>query len=309
MITLLKEADEAYIPAMGLDDGVWIRVIDPEPSEQDRLKDEFGLDPDFLSDVLDMDELARIEKEDGGFNAIIRIPVFDPEKEFSYYTVPYGIISRAGYLMTICMVDNPVSQDILHRRIRELKLMSGNNFILNITLRASLYYLRFLKEISRKTSSIEQDLHKAVKNTDLTELLRYQKSLLYFNTSLRSNELLLEKIHKLSAWRLSEDEQETFEDARIELKQALEMANIYTNILNGMVDTFSSVISNNLNAVMKRLTVVNLALMIPTLFASIYGMNVDLPFQKEAWTFYGILALAMGSLFLVLWIFRKKSMY
>lgn len=308
-MTFLKEADYGYITVDFPAPDLWIQVVDPDPAEQERLKAECGVDPDFLSDILDIDELSRIEKTDDGFQAILRIPVYDPDREFSYFTVPYGIISRPGQLITICLVDNPVNQDLANRRIRDLKLMNGLNVILNVILRASLYYLRFLKDIHRKTAVIERDLHKSIKNDELAELLRFQKSLVYFTTSIRSNELLPEKIHKLSAWRLDEDEQETLEDARIELRQAMEMANIHSNILSGTVDTFASVISNNANTVMKRLTLVSLTLMIPTLLASLYGMNVPLPFQHEAWAFWAIVGAAVVTALTAMLFFRKKSMF
>lgn len=309
MLTLLKEVDRGFIPVDYMEPDLWIQVIDPSLDEQERLKTECGVDPDFLSDILDIDEQSRIEKDGEGFNAILRMPVFDPDKEFSYYTVPYGIISRPGLLITICLVENPVNQDLMNHRIRGIRLLNGNSFILNVILRASLYYLRFLKDINRKTTIMERDLHKAIRNSELTDLLRFQKSLVYFTTSLRSNELLLEKIHKLSAWRLDEEEQETLEDVRIELRQAMEMANIYSNILSGTVETFAGVISNNANTVMKRLTLVSLTLMIPTLVASLYGMNVNLPFQHEPWAFFAVVGAALGVALTALLIFKKKSMF
>lgn len=309
MITLLKENTHGFVPVSTLENGVWLRAIDPNAEEQERLKTEFGVDPDMLSDILDIDEQARIEKEADGLTAIIRIPVFDPEREVAYFTVPYGIIIRQGCVITVCLCDNPVGQDVLHHRIRGLNMGNANNLILNSILRASVYYLRFLKDINRLTGKIERDLHKAVRNVELLELMRYQKSLVYFTTSLRTNELLLEKIQKLSAWHLSEDEQETLEDVRIELKQAMEMARIYNNIVTGLMDTFSSIISNNLNNVMKSLTTVSVTLMLPTLVASVYGMNVDLPFQHQSWAFVWVLGLAAVLPLVAIWIFKIKKLY
>lgn len=263
----------------------------------------------MLSDILDIDEQSRLEKEDDGLTAIIRIPVLDPEREVAYFTVPYGIIIRQGCVITVCLYDNPVSQDVLHHRIRGLNMGNANNLILNSILRASVYYLRFLKDINRRIGIIEKDLHRSVRNVELLDLMRYQKSLVYFTTSLRTNELLLEKIQKLSAWHLNEEEQETLEDVRIELKQAMEMAKIYNNIVTGLMDTFTSIISNNLNNVMKSLTTLSVTLMLPTLVASVYGMNVDLPFQHKPWAFIWVIALAAVLPLTALVIFKWKKLY
>ncbi len=309
MITLLKDNGRGFYPVEDLQDGVWVRVIDPGSDEQEDLKERFQLDDDVLSDMLDADEQSRIEKEDDGLTCIIRLPIFAPDREVPYFTVPFGIIVRTGVVITVSLFDNPIAQDMLHRRIRGIDLFKPHNLILNTILRSALYYMRYLKDINRRTTTIERDLHGSVKNADLTQLLHFQKSFVFFNTSLRSNELLLEKINKLSAWQLNEDEQETLEDARIELKQAIEMAKIYSNILSGMVDTFSSVVANNLNQVMKRLTLVNLTLMIPTLLASLYGMNVTLPFQEQSWAFWGILAVAVTISISAWVIFRVKKLF
>lgn len=309
VISIWKDLPDGFRPLDEPEQGCWIRAVDPNAEEQERLRSDFGVDPDFLNDVLDIDEQSRIERDDQGISVIIRIPLYLPEREVEYFTVPYGIIIRGDALITMCLYDNPISQDMQNRRIRGMDLSQANSIILHSILRSVQYYLRYLKDINRKTGTIERVLHKAVKNTELMELMTLQKSLVYFTTSLRANEMLLEKIHKLAAWQLSPDEQEILEDVFIDQKQAIEMARIYSNILTGMMNSFASVISNNLNAVMKRLTVISLMLMIPTLVASIYGMNVGLPFQDNPWAFPVVVGIALLVSSVVLIVFRWKKLY
>lgn len=309
MITIFREHDDGFRQLEGFEPDCWVRVIDPNAEEQERLREEFAVDPDFLNDVLDIDEQSRLERDERGVSVILRIPLFIPEREVEYFTVPYGIIVRGGTLVTICLYENPISHDMQNRRIRGMDLTQPNNIILNTILRSVQYFLRFLKDINRRTGMIERDLHKAVKNTGLMELMTLQKSLVYFTTSLRANEMLLEKIHRLSAWQLSPDEQETLEDVLIDQRQAIEMAKIYSNILAGTSNSFASIISNNLNVVMKRLTMVSLTLMVPTLVASIYGMNVPLPGQHEPSAFIFIMGGIVLIALIAFLVFRWKKLY
>ena len=242
-------------------------------------------------------------------SAFVRIPVYEAEKEVPYFTVPLGIIILKDLIITVCMKDNPIIQDLMENRIRNFELYNKKMFILHVLLRSANYYLRFLKEINRQTNMIERDLQKSVKNNELIRLLEIEKSLVFFTTSIRSNELLMAKLQKTNFFdlALSESESDLLEDVLTENKQAIEMANIYSNILSGMMDAFALVISNNLNVVMKRLTSISIILMIPTLLASLYGMNVDLPFQGSPFAFLGI---AFASIILsvsgVIFFMRKK---
>jgi magnesium transporter len=174
-----------------------------------------------------------------------------------------------------------------------LDIRNKSAFVLNLLGRAAFTYLKALKELNKRTAIIERELQKSVKNYELIQLLSIQKSLVYFTTSIKTNELLLEKLQKSSLIHFKEDEKELLEDVLTENKQAIEMANIYSSILTGTMDAFASVISNNLNIVMKRLTTVSIVLMIPTLISSLYGMNVEMPFQHTAFAFPGILGICL----------------
>jgi magnesium transporter len=273
MITPMKMGAQGFELAASEAVAAWVHAINPTTAEQDRLKKQFKVDPDLLTDILDIDELARIEKEDDGLSAIIRIPIYDPEREVPYFTAPFGIIMRPNTVITVCLFDNPLSQDILKQRIRGLNFDNANSLILNSILRSSIYYHRYLKNLNRKISVIEQELHSSVRNVELLDLMRAQKSLTLFAASLRTNDLLLEKIHKLSAWPLDADELELLEDTRIEIKQCSEMARIYAKNTDDLMDAFSSVTNNNQNTLIKKLTIVSVVFMPLNIMGSIGGMS------------------------------------
>lgn len=272
----------------------WIDVVDPGKDELQILEREYGVNPEHLLDIMDLDEQARFEKEDDYTLLIVRLPLLDPRGELPYYTLPCGILLFSDRIITICQQNNEVLDELRMGRARGLDPANKSAFVLHLLGRAAIVYLRYLKDINRRTSAIEKDLQRSVKNNELTQLLSYEKSLVYFTTSLKSNEILLEKIQAARLFRVKEDELELLEDVLTDNKQAIEMANIYSSILTGTMDAFASVISNNLNRVMRRLTIVSIVLMIPTLISSFFGMNVDLPFQNVPLAFLGIFG---GSLF------------
>ena len=256
----------------------WIDVVDPTKDEISSLEREHTINPDHLFDIMDIDEQSRIEKEDDYTLVICRLPVYDARLEVSYFTVPCGVLLFADKIVTICQSDNEVLEEIRNGRVKGLNLRNKSAFILHLFSRAAICYLRYLKDINRRTAVIEGELQRSVKNHELTQLLSIEKSLVYFTTSIKSNEILLEKFPTARAIRFSEDEAELLEDVLTDNKQAIEMSGIYSDILSGMMDAFASVISNNLNIVMKRLTVVSIVLMIPTFVVSMFGMNVKVPF-------------------------------
>jgi magnesium transporter len=247
---------------------------------------------------MDADEQARIEKEDEYLAFIVRLPVYDASYEVSYFTLPLGIILFPDKIVTVCQRSSDALDDLTGNRVRGFSVKSKNSFVLYLLGRAAFTFLRALKELNKKTNIIERELQKSVKNNELIQLLSLQKSLVYFTTSIKTNELLLEKLQKSPLIRFREEERELLEDVVTENKQAIEMANIYSSILTGTMDAFASVISNNLNIVMKRLTIVSIVLMIPTLITSFYGMNVALPFEGSLFTVWGIIAFSLlASLF------------
>jgi len=292
MITIWKQNGSGIIHSALLEAHSWVHVTDPTPFEIATLEAEHGVPQDVIADMLDADERSRWEREDAIQIIIMRVPCHDAQKDVPYFTIPLGIILLPELIVTVCLQENPVVSDLSENKVRHLNLHNKNNFILNVFVRTLSYFLRYLKEINRQTSVIEQELHRSVRNDELVRLLRMEKALVYFTTSLKSNELLLDKLKRTTLHALTEEESDILEDIETEQRQTIEMSNIYSNILTGMMDAFASVISNNLNVVMKRLTIISIVLMIPTFFASLYGMNVALPFQHSPFAFLGIVVVS-----------------
>jgi magnesium transporter len=287
----------------------WTNLVGPTVAELREIEEKYNIFPDTLSDLLDTDELSRVEKEDNYILVIMRVPLHRPEDEIPYTTVPMGIVFTGNTVITISAVENEIIKDLSENKVRGFTLVSRSSFLLHLFMRAAVYYLRYLKEINRHTASIQKELQRSVENNELIELLSYEKALVFFTTSLKSNELLIDKIHRPLFFSFTEEEQDLYEDCVTETRQAIEMSNIYSNILSGMMDAFASVISNNLNVVMKRLTVINLILMVPTLIASVFGMNIDIPFQHANWAFAAVIGLSVGLSFFGTIFLRRLKFY
>ncbi|MCH5288618.1 MAG: magnesium transporter CorA family protein [Treponema sp.] len=264
---------------------VWVDARNVTADEMRELEETYRIDHEQMLDIVDPDELSRIEKDDDCVIAILRLPVFQPNITPQYFTAPVGIVMVPDKIITICWTDCEVLKDISANRIKDLTLNDFPAFIIRILSRAHTMFLRYLKEIYRRTTGIQQELQEAVANSELIQLLNMEKSLTTFATSLRSNQQLLEKIRKTRILTLDEDDREWLDDVEIDSRQAMEMADTYSTITAGTMDAFASVISNNMNMVMKRLTVFSIALAIPTIITSFMGMNIRLPWGNAAsWT-------------------------
>lgn len=265
------------------------------------LEDKFCVEQENLLDFLDPDELSRIEKnEDENYIVtIIRLPVFSPSDDVSYFTAPLGIIIKDRFFITICWTDCEVLKDFAANRVKELSLKDFPAFTIRFMARADMMFLRYLKELNRRTTSIQNEVMRSVQNQELVQLQNIQKSLVYFTTSLKSNQMLLEKFRKTRIIKLDEEDQDWIDDVEIDNRQALEMADTYTQLMAQTNDTLTSIISNNLNIVMKKLAILNLVLMAPTLITSFYGMNVKLPFENTGkWAVVIVTVLCLVSIFI-----------
>lgn len=303
MIIIRTQGEKGLVQSNSVSKDCWVDARNVSKEDLVKLEKEFGIASELLADIMDIDEQARIEKEDEYTAIIARLPVFDDSNETAHFTVPIGIIMFPDKIVTVCQRSSDVLDDLTGHRIRDFSIKNKGSFVLNLLGRAAMNYLRALKDLNKKTAIIERELQKSVKNNELVQLLTIQKSLVYFTTSIKTNELLLEKLQKSPFIHFKEEEQELLEDVLTDNKQAIEMANIYSSILTGTMDAFASVISNNLNRVMRRLTIISIMLMIPTLITSFFGMNVPLPFQEGSLTFAGIigasvLASSLGALLL-----------
>ena len=308
MIQYFKVSGQRFVPAISRGDAFWIHLQNPSAEEVSEIVQHYELEPDFITDLEDTDENARMEYEDGALLIIIRVPIYYKHKTATvpFSTSPLGIIATTEKLLTVSFYESEILTQYLECKHRPFNI-TQQSFILHLALRNATYYLKFLKEINRRTSRIENELHQSMRNKELIRLLRLEKSLVFFNTSLKSNEIILERMQR-SRWLQNDPEAEDLiEDVIIENKQAIEMANIYSSILSGMMDAFASIISNNLNVVMKFLTSITILISIPTLIASIYGMNVHLPFQESPYAFAIVIGVAVIiSLCMVLVFIRKR---
>jgi magnesium transporter len=291
--------------------GCWINVSQPSQEEISRLQDEFNVPQDIIQDILDADERPRVEYDDEWSLVIIRIPVATTNNGVPFSTVPLGVFITEQWTITLCGVHNevlPFEQPSLYRE-QYHQVNDILNFILKLSLWSAKAYLRYLKQINQQTAGIEQDLEKSIRNKELNKLLKMEKCLVYFITSLKANELVLTKLQNAKRNTISDINEDLMEDAIIENKQALEMAHIYSDIQSGMMDAFASVISNNLNVVMKQLTSISIILMIPTLIASVYGMNVPNYFEHTRWAFPGILLFSAMTASVGVFMFRKRKWF
>lgn len=295
MIKILRWSENRFIPTDKIERHCLINVTSPEESELEKLSGRMLIPYDFLTDPLDIDERARIEAEDGVLLIVLRLPKYDEtNSEIPFTTIPAGIIlTKEDTIVTISSSDITDILDLCNSKTKGIIAGKRSSIILQIFLKTALLYLKHLKEINRRTGEIEGELQKSLKNEQLIKLLNVEKSLVFFTTSLKSNELMMERLLKTELLKLTLDDKDKLEDVIIDNKQAIEMANIYSNILSGMMDAFASVISNNLNVVMKILTLITVILMIPTLTASIYGMNIELPFQHLPHAFFIVIGISI----------------
>jgi magnesium transporter len=286
----------------------WINIVNPSKDDLPLLAQHFAIPVDFLTASLDIDETARVEVEDNATLIIIKVPYFDVDNpDTPYYTLPIGVILTGGLLITASPKDGTVLRDFIEGNVKNITTVTGAKFILQIMLRALMLFLQFLKQINNAANMIQKKLEQESKNRQLIKLMNFEKSLVYFTTSLRTNELMLERIQKHSIIQANEEVESLIEDIIIENRQALEMANVYSDILSGMMDAFASVISNNLNITIKFLTSMTIIVTIPGTVAAFYGMNVNLPFQTHP---HGFLFVVLTSLVLAVtavFVFVKKK--
>jgi len=310
MIQYFDSTENGLLELSTLQKKCWVSVSSPTQAEIDQLITQFKVPADTLADILDIDESSRIEVESRYLIMIVKIPVInDDDSHIPFITIPLGILISNDYFITICGRENDILKDFINGKVKKFDMQNHRRFVLQIFLKTSLLYLRDLKEINRITRVVETKINKSVKNHELLKLLEMEKSLVYFSVSLKSNELMMEKLRRSKFSRMAEEEEDLIDDVIVENKQAIELTNIYTNILNGTMDAFASIISNNQNLVMKTLTSITIVLMIPTLVASIFGMNVALPFQNEPWAFIMVIALSIVLSIAGIMYFRRKEMF
>jgi magnesium transporter len=305
MLSILKTTAEGLERLDEFEPGGWIDLVSPTEEELTRVTEELSIPMPFLRGPLDAEEPSRIDVEDDLTLVIIDIPIITREEDQQGYdTIPLGMLVHPDYFITICLQPNPILGEFEREAVRGFATFKKTRFLLQILLRVANFYLRYLGRIDRETDKLERSLRASMKNEELFDLLTLAKSLVYFSTSLRANDAVLRKLLRTPAIKKYEEDEELLEDVIVENKQAIEMAEVYSNVLSGMMDAFGSVISNNLNMVMKFLTSVAIILSLPLSVASFYGMNLSLPLEGDTNAFWVILLISLllsGAAALVFW--------
>ncbi|MGE5378537.1 MAG: magnesium transporter CorA family protein [Bacteroidota bacterium] len=308
MLTIYKTTEQGLEQIESIANGAWVKVIDPTPAEIEKLAD-WGIDLDYINYSLDFDELPRMERDEDYTFILIRIPHSQPEGDIPYTTIPLGIMIKSNFIVTICRYDKDLFKVLTEGKYRNLKTAKRYRLALYIFLETATRYLAHLREINHATEAIEDKLQKSTRNRELLELLKYQKSLTFFATALRSNEVMMERVQRTQIFNYYEEDQDLLEDVLTENQQAIQMTNINTEILSSMTDAFASIISNNINAVMKVLAALTIIINLPLLVASFYGMNVSLPGAEREHAFLLVVGLAVGLTAAAIYIFYKQDWF
>lgn len=310
MFSIFRSKDGVMYENTFIEKNAWINLIDPSEEELRLIAEETGVLYEFLRYPLDDEERPRVEIEDDQIMTIIDIPNYDYANS-TYDTMPMGIIITSDYVITICLKDTGILDDFSHSRIKGLSTAKRTRFLFLILYKNAMIYLRHLREIDRKTTEIETELHKSMRNKELIRIMNLSKSLVYYSTSLRSNQAVLERLLRTRTLKKYEEDEDLLEDVIIENRQAMEMAGIYTNILTGTMDASASLISNNLNNVMKFLAAITIIMALPTMVFSFFGMNVKLPLVSLIYPkgFLAILAISVILSALAVWLLYRKDMF
>lgn len=292
----------------------WISLVNPSAKEIEQVSSVSKVDADILRNSLDADERSRVELDEGIFSVIVNLPLLDEEGNFD--TLPCGLVFTVRNFLTICSKDNRILSSFNKNTAKTFDTRERTKFMLSILYKITQFYLRYLAIINRKTEHIEDALKQTTNNQELFQLIEIQKSLVYFTTALRDNQLVLEKILRMTKspatsgiLAFTEDDTDLLEDVIVENKQAIEMVDMHRTILEGMMDGFASIINNNVNQIMKFLAAITIVLSIPTMLASFWGMNVGVPVAASAYGFWIVISISMLATLLVIIYFRKRGMF
>lgn len=308
MIRYYKTIDSKLEKLSFFESGCWINLVEPNQSEINEISELLNVDVEDIKSALDEEERSRIDVEDNHTLILIDIPVDESDSNSSHYsTIPLGIIIVEDAILTVCTAQTKILNDFIVGHIKDFYTFKKTRFILQILYKNASYYLHYLRRINKMTTIIEREIHNSMRNKELVQLLELEKSLVYFSTSLKANELVLNKMVRTASIKKYPDDEDLLEDVVIENRQALEMATIYGDILSRIMDAFSAIISNNQNNVMQFLTVVTLIFSIPTIISGFFGMNVaDIPFANSANGFWIVLFITT-IICLVVTIFMSRN--
>lgn len=291
--------------------GSWINLVNPSEEEIKKVCDNLKIEEEFIRYPLDYEEKARIDIEDDMTLFVVDIPTIEENNDEKLYTtMPLGIIViRDDFFITVSLKKNIIIDTLLSKKMKGIITYKKTRFLLQILYQNSSCFLDLLKKINRETEIAENVLQKSMKNKELIKLLNLEKGLVYITTALKSNEIVMEKTLRGKIVKLYEEDEDILDDAIVENKQAIEMSKIYSDILNGTMDAYASIISNNLNSVMKFLTAITIVLSLPTMIASFWGMNVGLPFSGSPYGFVFVTAISLVIASIAyIWLKRKDML-
>jgi magnesium transporter len=308
MITYLKN-EKGLAVTEKWEPNCWINVQKPTPKEQNYIINDLQIPEAFYNDIEDTDERPRIEVENGWTLCVMRLPYRNEDEKLPFITVPMGVVFKDEVFVSICFYKVEMISDFIKYSKRKNVIKKNDfDFVLRLMLSSSVWFLKYLKQINQNTKEAENQLEKSIRNEDLQALLRLEKCLVYFTTSLKGNDILSHRIKNLREIKDKLDG-DLVEDVDIELRQALETTNIYSDILSGMMDAYASVISNNLNVIMKQLTSISIILMIPTLIASFYGMNVHNSLEETRFGFWVVALISFSISAFGVFMFKKRNWF
>ena len=312
MIQYFKNINNQTVEIDKPENGVWVNFVPPFKEEEFvELGKELDIPIEFLRDSLDIDERPRYEIDNNVRFIVIKTPTENNsfnDSDAYYITIPICIILTHNQIVTVNSFDNGAIKKFLNT-FQKRHPDKRNMMVLKIFEKIVQNFMEYLKEINHKRNQYEQSLYDSNSNEDLLKLMRIQKSLVYFVTALRTNEMMMMKLERTNFLGLNEEEREFLNDLIVDTSQGLEMANIYTNILSSTLDAFASIISNNLNNVMKRLTSITIILSLPALVTSIYGMNVPIPYADSQHAFYIPIILSLSISVIISWYFMKRKWF
>lgn len=303
MITIYKSEEGKLVPKKEVECNTWIHISHHNEAELKEISKKTGIHHALLMKLMDNQELSRVELRDKETLIVLKLPI---EKEKGYETVPLGMIITPHYFISVCDNGDSFFQELI--QAETISTDEKTNFVIRVIYKVAKTYLVYLQKIEKKLELKEKALYKATSNDSLKELLEIEKSLVYFHTALNSNELVLERIMAGSVLPLFKSDDLLLEDAVIENKQAISMVNLYQALLANMIESYGTIISNNLNQVMKFLAGITIVISIPTMISSFMGMNVDLGrFQHYRFAFLILIFISFITSLITAYIFKRKN--
>ena len=309
MRRIFKTVEDHLIECTTLEKGCWVHLQNPTKEEIDGLNTRFALDPTYLAAALDEEESARIEHDGDQTLIIVDIPYVESEGSgYIYSTIPMGIVLVDEIIITVCTRETPIIADFTEERVRNFWTFKRTRFILQLLYRNASRFLAYLKQIDKASMHVQDQLEKSSRNQELLQMMKLEKSLVFFSTSLKGNELVMEKLlRQESIMKRFPEDTDLLEDVIIENKQAIEMCAIYRDIMSGTMDAFASIISNNLNITMKVLTSLTVVMAVPTIISSLWGMNVAVPFSQSSAGFWIVMGISViCALFAFIFMYKKR---